>query len=159
MNRRTKSAPERSETSYRTLMTLVSASEALRKAGNRFFERHELTQSQFNVLMVLKHDAPSGCSQSELCGRLLVNAADVSGLVRRMLARGLLSRADHPEDPRAWLVTLSDKGRRLLEQIEPSYYRQVKHAMGLLSPRQARLLSDLLQQVHQGILGIQHEAA
>ena len=140
-------------------MGLVSTSEALRKAGNRFFEKHGLTQTQFNVLMVLKHDVPSGCSQNELCGRLVVNAADVSGLVRRMQAHGLIERKDHPEDPRAWLVTLAEKGRRLLDQVEPLYYRQVKHATDLLTSRQAEMLAALLERVQQGILRIHHDAA
>ncbi len=149
----------RAHPSYLVLLDLVGVSEALRKAANRFFGSHGLTQTQFNVLMVLKHQTPDGCSQRELCRRLVVNAADISALVRRMLARGLIDRQDHPTDTRAWLVHLSAKGGQLLNRVEPLYYQQVEQAMRRLSPHQVSSFARLLDQVRQGIHLIGQEAA
>lgn len=144
-------APSREQLSYQALLSLVRVSGLLRKAGDRFFRDHHLTQSQFNVLMILKHDAPQGLSQTELCRRLLVNPADVTGLVRRLLARGVVRRADHPTDERAWVVRLSDRGKALLARVEPPYYRTVEKVMGVHGERDCRALIALLERTERSI--------
>lgn len=119
----TRIARLREHPSYQALMALVKVSGLLLKAGDRFFKRHGLTQVQFNVLMILRYVAPAGCRQSDICRHLLVRAANMSSLVRRMAARGLVMREDDPTDQRAWRVRCSAKGREWLDRVEPEYCR------------------------------------
>ncbi len=111
------------------MLALVKLAGVLKKAGDRFFRSYDITQSQFNVLMVLKYQMPDGCTQTELCRRMLVKGANMTGLVRRLEARDLLVRDPDPEDERAWLVRISRKGRKLLQLVEPVYYRKIDHIM------------------------------
>jgi DNA-binding MarR family transcriptional regulator len=141
----------RQRESYRTLLELVRTSLLLKKAGDRFFQRYALTQSQFNVLMVLKYDAPQGCSQSELSRRMLVNRADIGGLVRRMQERRLVQRTETPGDQRAWKVKVSRQGMGLLRRIEPAYYRRIGSIMGAQSDRENQLFSALLLRTQERI--------
>ena len=141
----------REQAPYRALMDLVKVTGLLKKAGDHFFKPYGLTQSQFNVLMVLKHDAVKGCTQSELSRRLLVNRADMSGLVRRMAKRKLLDRDDTPGDERAWQVSISTGGRALLQKIEPTYYQKVGRVMGVHTVAESRALSDLLGRTQEAM--------
>lgn len=137
--------------SYRTLMELVRTTMFLKKAGDHFFKQYGLTQSQFNVLMVLRYDAPRGCTQSELSRRMLVNRADMSGLVRRMRKRGLVEREEVPHDERAWAVKVSRRGGALLREVEPAYYQKVRRVMGGHADKENRAFAVFLQRTQEGI--------
>lgn len=141
---------DRSRPAYRALMSLVWVSNLVQKAGDRFFQQYGLTQSQFNVLMVVRDAGSEGLTQVQLSERLLVNAADVAGLARRMLGKKWLARRDHPTDRRAWLLRLSPAGRKILSRVEPSYYRKVGHVMGGVSAAESWRLLDCLQCIREG---------
>lgn len=141
----------RADAAYRALLALVRTSSLLRKAGDRFFADFGLTQVQFNVLMILKYDAPGGCTQRALGELLLVEAADVTGIVKRMLAQGLLTRERHPSDNRAWIVRLSPHGKEILARVEPPYYTTVDRVMSLHKPRDLALLERLLDETQAAL--------
>ena len=137
----------RESAGYRLLVSLFRVNSLLSKASGEFLRPFGLTPSQFNVLIVLKYTAPDGASQVELCRHLLVNRADVTGLVRRMMGRGWLTRRPDRHDDRCKRVSLSGQGRALLEKIEPAYYRKVAEVMGVFNERETRQTAPLLERL------------
>ncbi len=142
----------RQEPAYRTFLSLIRISALLRKAGDGFFRSRDLTQCQFNILIVLKYEAPQGCSQTDLCEQLLVKPADMSGLIRRMLQRGLVEREDDPKDQRAWRVRITPRGKDLLHTIEPPYYQTIRRIMDVHTQSHLRQISTLMARTHERIL-------
>ena len=142
----------REELPYRAFLSLIRISALLRKAGDGFFRNRDLTQCQFNILMVLKYEIPQGCSQADLCQRLLVKPADMSGLVRRMLRNNLVEREDDPKDQRAWRVRLTPRGKSLLNTIEPAYYQTIRRIMDVHPETHLRQISTLMERTHERIL-------
>lgn len=129
--------------SYHAVLTLVRVAGLLRKAADRFFKQFDLTQSQFNVLMVLS-DVPQGCSQVNISQLLLVQAANTTVLLRRLEARGLLVRTPDPNDERARVVRLTPKGRELLARVEPLYRERVD---ALMSEHSSRALAQFVNKL------------
>ena len=70
----------------------------------------DLTLPQFDVLAQLERH-PGGLLPSELTQALLVTAGNVTGIVRRLQARGLVERLSVPHDRRAVRVKLTERGR------------------------------------------------
>ena len=64
---------------------------------------------------VFQHLVPGPCSISELARRLGVTQQAASKQVADLVDRGLVTKAPDPDDARAWLVSLSDRGRRAVE--------------------------------------------
>ncbi len=95
--------------------------------------------------MVLAYPCDEGCTQAELCERLLVKGANMTSLVRRMERDGLIVRSAHPSDERAWWVTLSARGAELLTRVEPDYYRQVQRLMKVHSAQDLAWFSERLE--------------
>jgi DNA-binding MarR family transcriptional regulator len=95
--------------------------------------------------MALKYGAPGGCTQTELCRPLGVKGANMSALVRRMAARGLVRREDDPADTRAWRVTLAPPGRAALRVAEPAFARALRELMGACGRREAGRFRELLR--------------
>jgi DNA-binding MarR family transcriptional regulator len=72
-----------------------------------------LTMSQMNVLMRLYYQGP--CDMTALLDTMLTTKGAVSQMVERMVQQGLVERAQAADDRRARLVTITPKGRKMVE--------------------------------------------
>lgn len=97
----------------------IELAHVLRLAVGRFARRlrqtlGQLTPSQHSVLASLsRHGATSLGVLAEIEG---VAAASISGIVARLVEKGMVVRSPNPEDGRSFLVELSDLGREVLEK-------------------------------------------
>jgi DNA-binding MarR family transcriptional regulator len=72
-----------------------------------------LTFPQFMALVALEH-AEEGRRMGPLAEAAYQSAASMTGIVDRLLERGLVERHRHPDDRRSVVVRLTDLGRELL---------------------------------------------
>src|SRR5258705_5932182 len=131
---------------YQALLQLLRTAEALWNASRNFFARWDLSPSQFNVLNLL-HDQRAGCTQIELSRSLIMHRSNVTGLVDRLEARGLVQRHDSAHDRRAYRVVLTAHGRKLVRQILPHYYAAAEKVWGDLAVSRANQLAADLTRV------------
>lgn len=121
-------------------LDLVRAHDRLTAAFAELFADHGLTQAQFNVLRILLGGPSEGLPCQVIGARLLSRVPDVTRLVDRMEAGGLVSRRRSARDGRVVLVRASRKGRavceRLAEPVAALHERQIEH----LSPTARRAL-------------------
>ncbi len=92
-----------------------------------------MTLPGFDVLAQLDR-APRGLSMSELSARLMVTNGNVTGLVDRLVTRGLVARRADPQDQRVQIVRLTRKGRVLFDRMAPAHHDWVGEMMGGLKP-------------------------
>jgi DNA-binding MarR family transcriptional regulator len=140
---------------YRALMELLRTADTVWNASRVFFERWDLSPSQFNVLNLL-HLNPGGLSQTDLSRQLIMHRSNLTGLVDRLEKRGLVARREVAADRRAYSVVLTAAAARLLRDILPRYYQEAARVWDCLSARRAAELIADLQQVAQNA---QHIAA
>ena len=74
------------------------------------------TLPRFDLLATL-HAAPEGLRMSELSRRLVVSNGNVTGVVDRLVADGLLRREPVAGDRRAFRVELTPAGRTLADEM------------------------------------------
>ena len=130
---------------YRALMELLRTADTVWNASRIFFERWDLSPSQFNVLNLLRL-TPRGLSQTDLSRQLIMHRSNVTGLVDRLEKRGLVARREVAADRRAYRVVLTPSGARLLRGILPGYYQGAAQVWHRLSTRRAvELVADLQQ--------------
>jgi len=128
---------------YQALLQLLRAAEALWNASRIFFGQWDLGPSQFNVLNLL-YDQPDGCTQTELSRSLIMHRSNLTGLVDRLEARGLVQRRDNASDRRAYRVVLTAAGRKLVQQILPHYYTAAEQVWnGLPVNRANQMIGEL----------------
>ncbi len=128
---------------YLALLQVLRTADRIWNTSRLFFERWELSPSQFNVLNLLR-DYPDGLSQIELSRQLIMHRSNVTGLVDRLERRGLVQRKDFATDRRAYRVVLTPQGAALLDEILPHYYRRADEVWESLSPeRISQLTIDL----------------
>ncbi len=135
---------------YRALMELLRTADTVWNASRVFFERWDLSPSQFNVLNLL-HLNPDGLSQTDLSRQLIMHRSNLTGLVDRLEKRGLVARREVAADRRAYSVVLTAAGIRLLREILPRYYEEAARVWDRLPARRAAELIADLQQVAQNV--------
>ncbi len=141
-----------SDVEHEAIMNIVLTGEMLAKEGQRMFRPLGLTDSQFNVLIILKHQADEeGITQTELGQRLLVNRSNVTGLVDRMEEAGWVKRTPVEGDRRVNKVQLTKSGRSLLERAETTYYERIHTVMHGLTGKDLSTLSAVLERVRSRI--------
>jgi len=130
---------------HQALLQLLRTADTVWDASRIFFERWDLSPSQFNVLNLL-YLTPSGISQTDLSRQLIMHRSNVTGLVDRLEKRRLVTRKDVAGDRRAYSVVLTEAGAALLEEILPRYYDGAERLWSeLAGQRVAGLTSDLQQ--------------
>jgi len=78
-----------------------------------------LTPARTHLLWELAHRGPS--TQRDLAEALRVSARNVTGLVDGLEATGFVTRAAHPGDRRATLVTLTAQGEREMKRMRDEH--------------------------------------
>ncbi len=130
----------------RALLQLLRTADTIWNASRAFFGPWGLGPSQFNVLNLL-HLTPGGLSQSELSRQLIMHRSNVTGLVDRLEARGLVRRTEAAGDRRAYRVVLTAAGTRLMREILPRYHQGAERLWEGIPAERARQVVAELQRV------------
>ncbi len=90
-----------------------------------------------------------GMPMSALAERVYCDASNVTGMVDRLEARGLLERRDDPRDRRVKRIALTDDGASMRERVLERLY-EPPAAIARLSRADQRALRDLLRRAVEG---------
>ena len=93
------------------------ATRRMTKFYNRRLRKFGITYNHLFILTCLWEQ--EGVNVKDLSKQLLLDSSSLTGHLDRMKRAGLVVRKDDPKDRRAVRVLLTDKGRRLKEQLEP----------------------------------------
>jgi DNA-binding MarR family transcriptional regulator len=79
---------------------------------------HDLTPVQYAALSTIK--THPGIDQVTLAGLIAYDRTTITGVVDRLVQKGLLVRQANSKDRRARVLQITDQGRRILGEIEPA---------------------------------------
>jgi DNA-binding MarR family transcriptional regulator len=125
------------------LLSVAVAAGAINDLVDGICERHGVTRSQYNVLRILRGVHPDGHSRCEVACRMVDRAPDVTRLVDRLQARGLVRRTRGGSDQRQAIARITPKGLRLLETMQPELDAQTATRFHKLSDKDCHELSRL----------------
>lgn len=111
----------------------------------RIFEEWDITAQQFNILRILR-GAGLPLSTLQIRQRMLDKMSDTSRIVDRLVKKGLVKKNICKMDRRLVDVTITDKGKKLLEKID-QYSDQMDGIMKNLTEEDARTLNELLDKI------------
>jgi DNA-binding MarR family transcriptional regulator len=111
----------------------------------------DLSTSQYNVLRILRGSHPKALTAGEIGERTIARDPDITRLVDRLHARGLVRRARSEQDRRVVEVEITGKGLELLRVLDPHSQRMPRSLLGHVCPRKLRQLAALLAEVLDGM--------
>ncbi|MFJ7309762.1 MarR family winged helix-turn-helix transcriptional regulator [Peribacillus frigoritolerans] len=112
-------------------------------------EQYNITNSQLGVLLILWES--DGTSQKEVQQTLGITPASMTNLIKGLENKGLIIRRVDPNDSRANLMYLTDKGKALEEKCLPIVEEAEVIVRKGFSPEETMILRLWLQRVNKNI--------
>lgn len=123
---------------------LLRTSAALQEGVDRVLGAHGLSLTQYNVLRILRGAGGDGLCRNEIGQRLITRMPDVTRLLDRMEAAGLVRRVRSTADRRLVNTTLTKEGRALVDALDPAVDAVHQGQLAHLADRELRTLVRLL---------------
>lgn len=113
-------------------------------------EDFEITLPRFDALAQLER-APEGLKMSELSRHLMVTGGNVTALVERLVADGLVERCVDERDRRRQIIRITAKGQRVFDAIAPVHQGWIDDMMAGMSRDDLRQLHRLLAALKESV--------
>ena len=111
--------------------------EALKPAG--------ISQSQFNVLRILRGAKPDAIPAGKIAERMVNRDPDLTRLLDRLEAAGLVEKSRDTEDRRVVNVRITNAGLERVEAASKAVARAIGIALGSMGARDLNQLAELLE--------------
>ena len=134
-------------------MALVQVGEAFVAMVNKAVRHRGLSAAGRQALAIIEgSDGP--LSPTTIAERLLVTTASTTSLLDTLERRGLLTRQPDPGDRRRLLVSLTEAGRRIVEEFLPEVVSLQTAVMAGLSDAERQRLMRSLAAIGEAIAAV-----
>ena len=129
----------------KTAINLIYTYNWMHEKMKVFFDREKITGQQFNILRILR-GAGKPISTLQIRQRMLDKMSDTSRIVDRLILKGLARKIICTNDKRLVDVSITDKGKKLLEKME-AYENEMDSIFENLNSSEAKTLNTLLDKI------------
>lgn len=104
-----------------------------------------ITIPQYQAILVLKKEEE--VSMSEMAEHLCITTAAATSLVDHLVKQKLVERRRSVKDRRVVRVSLTPRGREVLDGVKDEMYRLILSVMEKLAPRERRTWVELYEKI------------
>lgn len=133
------------------MLSLLVAASTLNGLMDDVCDRHGITRPQYNVLRILRGAYPQGHARCQIARRMIDRAPDITRLVDRLQERGLVKRVRGNLDQRQAVTSITLKGIRLLERMQPEIAGSLDALMNRLSASDCERLTSICSLLFQDV--------
>jgi DNA-binding MarR family transcriptional regulator len=116
---------------------------------NKIFKSYGISSQQYNVLRILRGQYPKPSSLILIRERMLDKESNASRLIDKLESSGYSKRVQCPNDRRQVDITITDQGRRLLDEIDPEVDHITSQIFNI-NEGEAKLMNKLLDKLRNG---------
>ena len=128
----------------RTVVSLARTVFRLMHQMEQLLKPFDLTPTQYNVLRILNGAGPDGLCGSDIGRRLVSQVPDMTRLLDRMAAAGLVARERDPQHRSFVTTRLTDAGRQKLVEATPAIDAYHRDQFRRFTPEQVQQFRELL---------------
>lgn len=137
------------------LRELARCYQAFERYSATHIQSLDLTPPQFDVIATLGNTP--GMSFRELGERTLITKGTLTGVVDRLEAKGLVTRAGCPNDARSTLVTLTRQGEKIFNRAFPEHIEHLRCAFGKVCEKELSTLEQGLVTLREALMAATEE--
>ncbi|MCA8961289.1 MAG: MarR family transcriptional regulator [Planctomycetes bacterium] len=134
-----------------TYVEITRTQDRLQRACIELFRESDLSQPQYNALRIVRGAGAVGIPSQEIAERMITRSPDMTKLVDRLEACGLVQRTPDPEDRRRIRIVITAEGKKKLKSIEPKLLALHAKQLGHLPKRDLDTLRTLLARARESI--------
>jgi len=120
---------------------LIRSAESLSSKLNLMLSDYGLTESQFGALDSLLHLGPM--KQKEIGKKILKSGGNITMVINNLEKRGLVERRKGEKDKRQFIIHLTPKGRKSINELLPRIVKKIKKHFEILSKEEQKELQRL----------------
>jgi DNA-binding MarR family transcriptional regulator len=128
------------------LLNLFRTADRVQIEAERLFREHGLTNSQYNVLRILRGEGRP-LPVLEIAARTITVVPGITGLIDRLERAGLVRRERCDSDRRVIFVAVTEEGLKSLAALDGPMAALHRKLLGHLSPGELKELVRLLEKV------------
>ena len=132
-------------------INVLYTSAFVKKACSSVLKAHHLTWQQFNAMRILRGQGEQPASMRLLQERMLDPQSNASRLVDKLEEKGLVVRETSEQDRRRVGISLTDKGRAVVQDASHAMTTYLSNTGGGLTEAQMGQLSDLMDKFRIGL--------
>ena len=127
------------------IINLIYTYNWMNEKMKKVFDNEDVTAQKYNILRILR-GAGKPISTLQIRDRMLDKMSDTSRIVDRLVLKGLAKKSVCKDDKRLVDVSISSKGKTLLEKID-LYEKDMDAILGNLTDGEAKTLNILLDRI------------
>lgn len=112
---------------------------------NAALRKYDLVDASYMVLAVLYGSDSETSTASTLGEACMEKPANLTRVCNDLEQQGLITRGNRPGDRRCVMISLTDSGRALIEQVMPEVWSRTTRAYDGYSAEDRKLLEQLFQ--------------
>jgi DNA-binding MarR family transcriptional regulator len=125
-------------------LNVLRTGDALLQGETEVLRSAELTFPQYNVLRILRGAGAAGASCGEIGERMVNRDPDLTRLLDRLEARGLVGRSRDTRDRRVVVATITEDGKAVLRSLDAAVARVHREQLRHMTRQQLETLAELL---------------
>ena len=133
------------------LRMLASTTQIEAEIRKRLRERFGISLARFDYMAQL-YRYKDGLKMRVLSRYLMVTGGNVTGLTDELEREGVVSRTASPDDRRAWIVSLTPKGRRSFEAMASEHEQWILEMFSGLDMKTVKQLHSQLGQLRVHVM-------
>ena len=132
---------------HKALINIIFTSNWLLEKLKQFLEGEEITHQQYNILRILENSEVP-LSTLQIRERMMDKMSDTSRIVERLLKKDLVRKQICVHDKRLVDVTLTAKGKILLDRINKDTYK-IDNVVSKLNDGEISTINELLDRIRE----------
>ena len=137
----------RTDKSMKTVVRLEKASLKITNLTVNYLSKHNLTFNQFKVLEVLYH--LGDLNIGSITKLTMSTPGNITVVVKNLKRDEWITSIKDPNDSRASILSITQKGKDIIEEVFPNHAKNLEKAMEVLSDEELDTLYDLLNKVYK----------
>jgi DNA-binding MarR family transcriptional regulator len=150
LNREIKQAKPFPSVEEEVVLSMVRTADQLSVPMGEVLKEANLSFSQYNVLRILRGAGDDALPCGEISERMVRRDPDLTRLLDRLEARGLVTRSRGTSDRRVVRAAISEEGLRLLASLDATVDKTIRKVLSHMSKQRLQLLSELLEEARSG---------
>jgi DNA-binding MarR family transcriptional regulator len=132
------------------LLNLMRTADSLHRAFQRKTRDWGVTQTQYNVLRILRGAEPQGLPCAAIGERMITAEPDITRLLARLKGMKLIRQHRDKQDRRVVWTRISEAGLALLKEMDPTIERVPLELLGHMNGKDLAELVRLVELARKG---------
>jgi MarR family transcriptional regulator, 2-MHQ and catechol-resistance regulon repressor len=137
----------RTDKAMKTVVRLEKASLKITNLTVNYLSKHNLTFNQFKVLEVLYH--LGDLNIGSITKITMSTPGNITVVVKNLKRDEWITSIKDPNDSRASILSITQKGKDIIEEVFPTHSSNLTKSMEVLSDNELDTLYDLLDKVYR----------